>query len=456
MEPVFRPFIPGIRKKPGTAGLSAKEIRERKRKRLERERHNDTTLVLVTPPSLLSGEKGIHNNSTIALQKDIAMSPVVALEQQRHQHCTDNNEEIRQDCRHSLPDEEKQLLQDLQSQIHSLEKQKKDVGDDRCRLQAQILEMEAKRAELSKALENERAALQMEEKKYLELETDLAGFHHTLSQIKSRREAIQQATEKTRYESIQLQTSVQEIREETLQLEKTQKDCAEELEAQKKELETERIIFASTMKKTCLNISRLREAIERLAECNQKEAAARASTLVVAQQTLHTGKHKLNALLSDQPTEPDLKTVYWCPNPGKKKGKTKNSTRSSRHASAPEENAAASSSIDRSVKDVIHFESEPVSREQNHTTPVQQRRRIAEGDSLSRLGDPRSVNGQKLSSGEKKKNYGGLRKQIFKETWRTDSLASSSEEKSASPPSLTYMGHEIVRKRKRKNQYATI
>jgi DNA repair exonuclease SbcCD ATPase subunit len=452
MEPVFRPFIPAIRKKPGTAGLSAKEIRERKRKRLERERHNnDAThpLVIVTPPTLLSGEKEIHH-STTALQPDIVVSPVVALEQHQHQHRSQNCEKIGQDRLQSRPDEETQLLQDLQIQIQSLEKQERNVSQDR--LQAQIQELEAKRAELSKALEMERAALQLEEKKYLELETDLAGFYQTLNHIQSRREAIQQATEKTRNESIQLQTTVQEIREETLQLEKTQNECAHELETQKKALESERIIFASTMKKTCLNISRLREAIERLTECNQREAAARASTLAVAKQTLRAGKHKLNALLSDPPTEPDLKTVYWCPNP-RKKEKTKKSIRSSRHASAPEENAAASLSIvQNNEKDVKDFESELLDREQDHATPVQQRRRIAEGDSLSRLGDTRSVNSQKLSSGEKKKKYGGLRKQIFKDT--TDSLAASSE--SASPPSLTYMSHEIMRKRKRKNQYATI
>jgi hypothetical protein len=454
MEPVFRPFIPGIRKKPGTAGLSAKEFRDRKRKRLERERHNDAP-VLVTP--LTSGEKEIQNatNYTAQLQSEIVVSPVVDSEQQRQSH-SENSEKIRQDRLNSRPEEEL-LLQDLKSRIDSLEKEERNICEGRCRLQTQIQEMEARRVELSKALENERAALQMEETKYLELETDLAGFQQTLNHIQSRREAIQQATEKTRYESIQLQTIVQNIREEILQLEKTQNECAQELETQKKELENERMIFASTMKKTCLNISRLREAIERLTKCNQKEAAARASTLAVAKQTLHTGKHKLSVILSDQkqPNEPDLKTVYWCPNPGKK-GKRKKSTRSSRHASTPEENAATSLSIVHNKKGIKTFESEPLVTEQDHATPVQQRRRKSEGDSLSRLGDTRSVNSQKLSSGEKNKKYGGLRKQIFKETWRTDSLAASSEEKSASPPSLTYMGHEIIRKRRRQNQFATI
>ncbi|GAX19755.1 hypothetical protein FisN_37Lh022 [Fistulifera solaris] len=446
MEPVFRPFIPGIRKKPGTAGLSAKEIRERKRKRLERERHNDVP-VLVTP--LTSVEKEIHN-STTELQAGIVVGPVDDSEQPRHSH---SGEEIRQDRLHSLPDEEQQLLQDLQSQIQSLEKQERIISDDRCRLQEQIQEMEAKRAELSKALEHERASLQTEEKKYLELETDIAGFQQTLIHIKSRREAIQQVTEKAQYESIQLQTSLQEIREETFQLETTQNEYAQELEAQKKELETERILFANRMKKSFLNISRLREAIERLTECNKMEAAARASTLAVAKQTLNIGKHKLNALLSNEPTEPDLKTVYWCPNPGKK-GKTKKSTRSSRHASALEK-AGTSLSIVQHEKDINDFDAELLVRKQDHTTPMQQRRRIAEGDSLSRLGDTRSVNSQKVSSGEKRKKYGGLRKQIFNDTWKTDSLAASSEEKSASLPSLTYMGHEIIRKRKRKNQCAT-
>lgn len=379
-------------------------------------------------------------------------------QQQQQQHLLEYNTERQFQDRFNVPIEEQNLIQNLHNQMELLENEQKMIFERRCQLQKQIQQMETRRTELAMTLEKERVELQLEEKKYIELETDLVGFKETFQQIKCRREMIEKAKEKKRMELTQLQAIVEHIREETNKSEKTQNDYIQEIETRTKELENERSTFASTMKKATSNISRLRETIEQLKECNRKEAAARTATLVAAKQAIHTGKCKLTLLLSDDTRKStpksELKTVYWSPNPNKKK-RTKNNSRAS-HSAARQEHAGnlkSGSNYDDLGK---RTESETSTEMEVYETPVQHRhsRRASrvdlksQGDSLSRIGGEK----RQLSSVEKTKQYGDVRKQLLQKVRRTDSLADSIHERRAqefSPQCLTYMGHEILRKRQR-------
>ena len=468
MEPsllVFRPFIPGTRRKAGNAGLSAKELRDRKRKRLEREHelHHATT-TQVTPLADEEDDEHVGNSTTTDPNCEILVSPCVEDSSKGPiKHPSEHTDETLRMPNNGRPFEPPNLLPNLP--VESSSEQPNEIREKRSRLQTHIQQMQDRRTELSHALEHERIELQRDEQTHAELQTDLAGFQETLHHIQSRRKHIETETQRKRAELVQLQAMVEEMRKQTVEAEQVQKDCMQEIDHRARELERERSSFADAMQKATANIARLRETAEKLQECQRKEADARAATLAAAKHAVSTGKLKVSLLLSDNsqnlPSTSELKTVYWKPHATdtKTRRKTKERTRLPGHDALRHETAvdSESESNDRGGGGDTTSNSMEV-----HATPVQHRtpRRHVDlklkVDSLSRLGDE-SVNNneRKLSSAEKKNEYGSLRKQLMNDgTWNTDSLAVSSHHhengsRNSSPPSLTYMGHEILRKRRR-------
>lgn len=472
MDP-FVSFIPGKKRRPGNAGLSAKELRDRKRKRLEREQalQNDYLIKQQNgiPSSFQTADrKGNEENSHTDPPCEMSSTPGVGPERERRNQPEDYDGILQNRLKSILLEEQQKFVssQDyankLKDQVETFEQEEREVKENRCRLQKQINQLEARRTALTTALEQEKAELRAEENKYAELDSGLVALQETFCQMKSRRETIEKAKQTNRAELMQLEKNVEDIKEEVTKSETIQNDLVKEVEYRKKQLESQRSAFASAIKKANSNIFRLRETIETLKEYNRKEAMEHASTLSVANQTFNTGKVKADKLLSEnsckRPTmpTPELKTVFWSPNPNGKQ-KIKMNARPISGTIRQDKGENESELRAGGLQATIGSES-PIAME-SYSTPVPRshsRRAFvdlkSQGDSLSNLGDSRSVDSRKSPSAEKRRDSGKQRKQPIKEAWKTDSLAGCLFEKElteSSPQSFTYMGHEILRRHRR-------
>ncbi len=472
MDP-FREFIPGIKTKPGNAGLSAKEIRDRKRRRLEREQelqnNNDAKQPTAMPcqPATREGEDS-REDSLIDLKCEISFNRWILAERERLKQ-SKGAEGILQNRAKSMIEERRKLIasqstvQKLKLQVESFQQEEKEISDNQSSLQTQIKQLEVRHAALKTELERGKAELRMEEKQYAELGSDLAATQESLGQVKTRQNAIKKAKQKKRIEMLQLQKIVDEMRDEATQSENQQSDFIKEIEARKKELESQRDAFASAIRKANSGICRLRETIETLKESKRKEASVHATTLSAADRTFITAKVKLDDLASDnsctRPSAPpsELKTIYWSPTP-----KSERKKRARSLISSPDRQEIVKKSECKLVSYGRIETSESSIVSEPHATPVptSHSRRASfahlnsKVDSLSRIESTRLVDNRKSSPGEKRHESSKVRKQLIIDAWGMDSLAGCSMEKKvpeSSPRSLTYMGHEILRKYRRRS-----